>query len=110
MWWQRSYEGEVIVDHRASPGLPEVAARAAGYDPLRAREGKLFEAATRMCSHCGSRVILNPDRSRERATCLSCSSHYICDACDYERRQPDYVHRTLRQKMELAALKEGLNV
>jgi hypothetical protein len=93
MFWQRSNEGEIFVDHRASPGLPEDIARKAGYDPRFAGEGKVFEAATLLCSHCGGRWIKNTSRIRERATCLKCSNHYICDLCDAARRAPDYIHR-----------------
>jgi len=98
---QSAHEGEIWVSHKASPGLTEEQARLFGYDPAQCKEGKIFESAILTCSHCDFRVIKNPDRTRERATCLHCSNHYICDRCDYERRQPDYIHRPFRQKMEL---------
>jgi hypothetical protein len=83
--------GEIMVDHRASPGLTEQQARRFGYEPSQVKEGALFEAATMTCVHCGTIVIRNPLRVRERATCLRCND-YICDLCDAERRKPDYVH------------------
>lgn len=100
MWWQRSFEGEVVVDHRASPGLPEHIARLAGYDPKQVGEGKVFEAATLTCSHCGQRFIKNTWRIRERATCLHCRNQYICDFCDQARRAPDYVHKPFHAVIE----------
>lgn len=83
--------GYLMVDHRASPGLPEDVARASGYDPKLAGEGKLFEADTMTCSHCKVSVIKNPLRTRDRGHCFSCN-HYICDICAIAARQPDYVH------------------
>jgi len=80
-----------MIDHRASPGLSETAARKAGYDPVRCREGKLFEAATMSCSHCQGSVVKNPLRTRDRAYCQKCD-HYICDACDAQRALPEYDH------------------
>jgi len=99
-FWQRAYEGEVFIDHRASPGLPEHIARLCGYDPAQCGEGRLFEAATLSCSHCRQRLIKNPLRTRERATCLPCANHYICDLCDAERRKPGYVHTPFEAVIE----------
>lgn len=101
-FWQRAKEGELMIDHRASPGLTEDQARLFGYDPTAVKEGKLFEAATMTCGHCGTIVIRNPGRTRERGFCPKCS-HYICDQCVSETRQPDYVHQSRQQKIELIA-------
>lgn len=87
--------GYIMIDHRASPGLPEDVARWAGYDPKDCGEGKIFEANTATCSHCKSCVVMNPLRSRARAKCFECDNlegHYICDGCDFVRNQPGYVH------------------
>lgn len=87
--------GYLMVDHRASPGLPEEIARWAGYDPKLAGEGKVYEVATLSCSHCNGKGIPHPLRTRPRAKCMECDNregHYICDACDYLRTQPGYVH------------------
>lgn len=84
--------GYLMVDHRASPGLPEDVARNAGYDPKHCGEGKLFEAASLTCSHCKCAVVKNPLRQRERSTCPKCNFHYICDLCAAETREPDYTH------------------
>ena len=85
-------EGYLLVDHRASPGLPENVARFAGYDPAHCGEGKLFEAATMTCSHCKVSVVKNPLRTRERSKCSKCGWHYICDICAADMDRPDYSH------------------
>ena len=88
---QKSREGYLLVDHRASPGLTEAEARFVGYDPKLAGEGQMFEAATLTCSHCKASVVKNPLRTRERPFCFSCY-HYICDLCELESRHPGYSH------------------
>ena len=95
--------GYLLVDHRASPGLPEEIARMAGYDPRLCREGKVFESRTMTCAHCRGSVVPHPARTRARASCLQCDNRegaYICDACDFERNQPDYVHKPFVQVIE----------
>lgn len=89
---KKSHEGYLMIDHRASPGLPEEVAIAAGYDPKLTGEGKLFEAASLTCAHCKVVVVKNPLRTRERGMCPKCGHHYICDICDYRTTQPDYSH------------------
>lgn len=63
---QRAKESYLIVDNRAGPGLPGMPA--------------VLEASTYTCSHCQAIVIVNPQRTRERAFCRKCD-HYICDEC-----------------------------
>lgn len=84
--------GYLMVDHRASPGLPEDIARACGYDPRLSGEGKVYEADTLTCAHCKGTVVKNIFRTRERHVCKKCSDHYICDACAFQASLPDYVH------------------
>jgi len=96
-------EGEIFIDHRASPGIPPLQARQMGCDPSQLGEGKLFEAATIACEHCNRFVIKNPLRTRERAFCMQCGGAYICDLCDDERRKPDYVHMPFRKIVDLVA-------
>lgn len=93
--------GEIIIDHRASPGLPEDIARAAGYDPKLCREGKVYEAATLTCSHCRGTVVKNIFRTRDRHYCQKCSGHYICDGCAFEATLPDYTHTPFEKKAQL---------
>ena len=75
---KRSYEGELFIDHRYSPGISEELVRKTNL-PSGAGQG-VFEAPTFTCSHCQTVVVLNPLRNRERAWCRYCD-HYICDDC-----------------------------
>jgi len=77
---EKSREGYLLVDHSASPGLPESVARASGYDPQHCQEGKRFEAATITCSHCGGAYVKNPLRQRDRGRCFNCFK-FLCDPC-----------------------------
>lgn len=99
---QIDLEGELFVDHSASPGLPEDVARASGYDPSLCREGKQFKAPTLTCHHCKCVVVKNPLRVRERAFCFKCS-HYICDFCAVAARAPDYDHLPFEKFVEDSA-------
>jgi hypothetical protein len=96
---KKSHEGELFVDHRASPGLPEDAAVRLGYHPSQVREGVVFESATYSCSHCQTVVVMNPLRTRERAYCRKCD-RYICDNCDLVRCEADYVHHNIPEIVE----------
>jgi len=91
--------GYLMVDHRASPGLPKEVARKVGYDPDLCGEGKVFEADTLSCSHCRGSVVKNPFRTRERPHCTKCD-HYICDGCAYLASQPDYVHTPMSKVID----------
>jgi hypothetical protein len=80
----RRREGYLLIDNRASVGVPESMLAAAGL-PLIAGRG-LFEAPTYTCSHCQAVVVMNPARTRERAYCRGCD-HYLCDGCGALRAQ-----------------------
>lgn len=95
-----THEGYLLVDHRNSPGLSEEDAHRMGYLPDQVREGKIYETSTIGCPHCGCVVVKNPYRVRARGHCIQCDK-YICDACDYARSRPDYVHRTIDQICDL---------
>jgi hypothetical protein len=97
---KKSHDGEIFVDHRASPGIPEHVAMRLGYHPSEVREGAVLSAATYSCSHCQAVVVMNLLRTRERAYCQKCDQ-YICDGCDIARRDPDYVHRNVMEVVEL---------
>jgi hypothetical protein len=97
---KKTHDGELFVDHRFSPGLSPEAAMKMGYYPNQVREGAQFRCATIGCLHCGTPVVLNHDRKRERAWCSICDV-YICDCCDFIRSQPGYVHRTFAEIAEL---------
>ena len=96
----KQHGGYLMVDHSASPGLPEDVARRFGYDPELCREGKVYEADTKSCCHCGSVVILNLSRTRERHSCDKCSGRFICDGCAFLASQPDYVHVPLAKRVD----------
>jgi len=81
---KRAHEGYLLLDHRDSPGVPDDIAAPFGM-PAGSGRG-LFEAATFTCSHCEFVVVLNPDRTRERAWCKKCD-HYLCDGCGLKYAQ-----------------------
>lgn len=95
--------GELMIDHRASPGIPEDLARSLGMDPAMVKEGRLLEAATLTCAHCKTAAMKNPLRTRERASCGKCGYHYICDNCAVAMRLPDYTHAPYEKIVEDAA-------
>ncbi|HYT45877.1 MAG TPA: hypothetical protein VEP90_26355 [Methylomirabilota bacterium] len=92
------HEGEIFLDHRASPGFTEEQSIKLGLEG-RAVGSTIFEAPTRTCNHCGTIVIINPDRKRDRATCFQCM-RYICDECELARHQPGYIHITTNDVIE----------
>jgi hypothetical protein len=63
---QRSREGYLLIDNRASGGT-------------------VIEVPTLTCSHCHRQVIVNPGRTRDREYCANCD-HYICDGCGAAQR------------------------
>lgn len=78
---KRSQEGYLLVDHRNSPGITEadlLTIPAHRRHEFIAARG-IFESPTIRCSHCGTMVVLNPQRTRARGYCASCD-HYICDS------------------------------
>lgn len=94
-------EGEIVIDHRASPGLPADIAIRAGYDPSQVKEGQLFEAATLTCAHCKNVVVKNPLRIRARNDCGKCGFRYVCDFCYEKMQHPDYVHISFEKKADI---------
>lgn len=96
MFRKTDRDGELFLDHRASPGIPAEKARQVGLPPELVGEGKQMHAATLGCPHCGCHVILNPLRTRERANCYRCNA-YICDFCHAAMQEPDYVHLTIAE-------------
>jgi ribosomal protein S27AE len=93
---QTAHEGYLMIDHRASPGIPEDVALKMGLNPSDVGEGTLYETPTMGCAHCGTVVIINPKRTRSRAYCGKCN-RYICDNCEHLRHQPDYVHTSIQE-------------
>lgn len=95
------HEGYLVIDHRASPGIPADIARKMGYDPDDVAEGALLESATLTCKHCATSWRKNPHRVRARAYCRKCD-HYICDGCDRASAEPGYVHRSREETLDAA--------
>lgn len=83
------YDGVLITDHRASPGLN-------GRYPGE----KLVEERTLWCHHCGTPQLANPDRSRPREYCRYCDA-YICDGCASVAAKPDYKHRSFSELKDM---------
>ena len=96
---QRAREGYLQVDHRNSPGISAEEVRrvnALGKNKFEfVPAGMKFESATRVCCHCGTPVVLNPDRSRPRGYCRKCDA-YHCDKIECQECTP------FRKIMDLA--------
>ena len=99
---KRSQEGYLLVDHRASPGIPSALVQTGHF--LDAPAGKVAECPTYTCSHCHRVVVMNPLRTRSREWCGSCD-HYICDACGAAKKA-GAACRTLNQLFD--QLQEGM--
>ena len=99
-------EGYLLVDHKASPGLPPELARRMGVQPGSTRN----ELATLTCAHCKSVQIKNPFRTRDRGQCERCNYRYVCDLCFARMRAPDYDHAPFEKRRDVyleRALKGG---
>jgi hypothetical protein len=95
---QTSHEGELMVDHRASPGLP--GHPRSNWDGRLCPPGKQIFLRTMGCKHCNAVVVPNPWRVRERGFCRKCM-RYICDYCAADMQRPDYVHRPFDELMQM---------
>jgi hypothetical protein len=84
MFSRREREGELIIDHRDSPGISHEEAARVGRGIIPVPGGTRFHSATYNCSHCEALVVLNPKRTRPRHYCAKCDSD-ICDLCEAER-------------------------
>lgn len=82
---KRSSEAYVLIDHRNSPGITPDFVRANGLDAPAVGAGQVFESAMSICHGCGSNIILNPNRSREREWCMVHDA-YLCDGCGLTRK------------------------
>lgn len=81
---KRSREAYILIDHRNSPGITPEFLRANKIDAPAVGAGVTFESAISVCHCCQRDIILNPDRTRERAWCMSHDA-YLCDECDGAR-------------------------
>lgn len=94
------HDGELVLDHRVSPGLTASEARSVGLDGVNLGEGSIAEFRVLACNHCGGLQLMNPFRTRERGYCRLCD-HYVCDLCKAVMARADYVHRTIGELAEL---------
>lgn len=83
----RRFEGELLIDNRFGPGVTAEFVRASGKEAPVVGEGALYESATVTCAHCGTVVVLNPNRTRPRAYCRKCDN-YTCDPCSARDCKP----------------------
>lgn len=93
----RSLEGELLIDHRNSPGVPQDLLIASGLPPEAGRG--VYESATYTCGHCQAIVVMNANRTRERHVCRGCM-HVICDGCATEKARTLQCV-TFQQKIDL---------
>jgi hypothetical protein len=94
------HDGELCVDHRASPGLPSTLAQELGMVGEPTGEGSVAYFRVLACNHCGGAQLMNPLRTRDRGYCRLCD-HYICDVCEIARKEAGYIHRTIDELTEL---------
>lgn len=80
---KKSLEGELMIDHRASPGISQELAHQLHCLPCPG--GMMLETSTVQCNHCQGQVIKNPFRVRDRNYCHGCD-RFICDQCELIRR------------------------
>ena len=78
---KRSQEGYLMIDHSASPGVPDAEGM-----PVRSGQG-MFEAPTVTCNHCQTVVVVNPMRNRERAWCGNAITIFAISVVAYLHRQ-----------------------
>lgn len=90
-------EGELVIDHRNSPGVPQELLIASGLPPEAGRG--LYEGACYTCNHCQAVVMVNSLRTRERHVCRGCM-HVICDRCAEEKAKTLQCV-TFQQKVDL---------
>ena len=77
---KQSQEGVILIDHRNSPGISREWAAANKISGPIVGAGEVYESALIVCHVCGGDVILNPNRSRDRAWCRVHDA-YSCDKC-----------------------------
>lgn len=82
MFWSRSVESYLEIDHRESPGFTCEEAASHGLRRIadQVGAGQIARIPTARCGHCEAMVILNADRTRDRERCWKCFD-YMCDRC-----------------------------
>jgi hypothetical protein len=95
----RSHEGEIEINHRYSPGVPEEILIALGIPKEAGKKDSVFRCATFTCADCQTIVYVNPKRNRPRGYCPKCD-HYLCDECEAIRFQSGGVCRNFKNMMD----------
>jgi hypothetical protein len=95
-------EGELMIDHTFSPGMPAALVHQLGFGPGALLGGRKLEAATLTCAHCKTVAVKNLDRTRPRASCVKCGGKYLCDNCGATAAQPLYQHASFEAKRDAA--------
>lgn len=90
-----SQQGELLIDHRNSPGLTPEWAMVNGVGGPIVQAGRTYETGIKMCAHCGGQVMMNPMRTREREWCMICDA-YLCDNCGLNKKL-GVPHKSFRQ-------------
>lgn len=103
----RGGKGELVIDNRTSP-VPLVQ-QCAHDEYLVVPAGESVTLKTMTCAHgCGTVVVENPRRQRERGYCLRCRS-YLCDLCAFHYSL-DGLCTQIEDLIEIALANPGLNV
>lgn len=106
-------EGYLMIDHRASPGLPPDFCWSIGLDCPSIGANTLYESPVITCCHCNVVMILNPKRTRPRGYCSRCDD-YVCasPSCNLEctpfERVLDEAEKRARRSVNRIAVK-GMN-
>jgi hypothetical protein len=85
----KRFEGYLLTDHRAGPGIPS----------LGLPGGEVVEVATLTCWHCRGCFIPDPTR-QHREYCRSCD-RYLCNPCARTAAKPGYIHRSFDEIADL---------
>lgn len=99
MQTKRRHEAYLLIDHRNSPGITPEFLRRNRIDGPAVGAGVTFESAVTVCHGCQGDIVLNPNRTRERAWCMKHDA-YLCDNCNARRAASGGSCVPLQQKMD----------
>jgi hypothetical protein len=100
----RSLEGEILIDHRDSPGMTP--AQAGSW--LAVAGGTAYESAIYTCGHCRFMVVIEPKRTRQRAWCGACAQ-YLCDDCEGIRHVTLRCHSAAQRRDQCLEARERMS-
>src|ERR1043165_7857118 len=94
-----THTGELLIDHRNSPGIDPAWAAAHGVTGPVVGGGKIYETGLKNLVHFGADVGMNRMRQRDREWCWVCDA-YICDGCGLLRKIEGHgEHKPYRQRL-----------